>query len=220
LKDVGLLTAFRVGDSGAGAQLGDANHEVEFSQRHLEAMVLSRPGDVERVIQAVAVVLEELRPTKVGRPSFTFQHIDPLDQDYDEARQRALASLFGRVEFGPVVLGDFANLIDGVTADPATTVHIEYGVVSAEEIPPKLSDARRRSAGLGRQRRPEPVKGTGELPAVAFFMEASWTLVDRIDDENVLDEFTQAWEACRGVSEDLAKALRHHLFEATHESED
>jgi hypothetical protein len=221
MKEVGLLTAFRVGDSEAGAQLGDGTHEVEFSHRDLVAMVRSRDGDVERVLKAVEIVLSELRPTGVAIASFSFQHLHPLDMEYDAARRKSLAALFGSPELGPAVAGDYANLIDGVAADPASTFSSEYGIVTADEIPGRLARQHGRAPGSGRRSRgPIPQVDVSDVPAVALFVDATWTLTERIADEDVLDRFNDSWQACRNVSEDFAEAIRAQLFGSNPERED
>jgi hypothetical protein len=220
MEESGLLTAFRMGEDEAGAQIGDRSHEVEFSHRNLEVTVGGRDSDIDRVISAVTIVLEHLRPTNVARPSFTFQHVAPLTRDYDESRRKGLASLFGSTDLGSVVLSDFANLFDGVAAEPAATVSVEYGVVSRDELPRRLSRQQGRSARPARRHPPSLPQDFGELPAVALFVDATWSVVGPIDDDDAVDEFKQAWEACRHASEGLAEALRHHLFGPPSESDD
>lgn len=220
MKDAGLLTAFRIGDDEAGAQIGDGQHEVEFSHRHLEVMIGSREGDIDDLLKAVTIVLDQLRPESPARASFTFQHVASLAVDYDEARRSALSSLFGSPDLGPVVLSDFANLVDVVSADPAATATVEYGIVSRDELPTRLSREYGRAMAPTRRRMPRAARDPSKLPAVAFFMEAAWMLADRIADDNPLDEFKETWDACRNASDDLAEALRHHLFGPLNESEE
>jgi hypothetical protein len=216
MKEAGLLTAFKVGDSHAGAQLGDDSHEIDFSHRDLVAAVRARDGDVQRVRRAAELVLSELRPMGVGRASFAFQHLHPLEMDYDDARRTGIASLLGTSELGPVVLGDFANLLDGVAADPPCTVDAEYGIVSADEIPRRLSREMGRIRGSGRQPR-SPIRkmDVSDLPPVALFIDATWTLTERIADDAVLDRFIQAWDACRIVSDEFAESVHAQLFDST-----
>src|SRR4051812_18901543 len=82
LESAEMLTAFRVGESDAGAQLGDAAHQIEFSHRGLIAYINTAAADTERVLRAIAIAIERLEPKRFAAAEFTFQHVVPLEMSY------------------------------------------------------------------------------------------------------------------------------------------
>ncbi len=215
IQEDSSLSAFRLSDDEAGAQLGDEYHEIDFSARGLTASLLRPDADMDRVLMGMSIVLKRLQPSRFEAPSIRFMHVRALAKGYDEARQEAIRSLFGSVEFGPAVVGDFANLLDGVTTEPPGSIHVEYGIVSADELPmrltgllgqvsPRLPRAAERSVPLPRD--------AEDFPAVALFADMAFQLLDRIPDEDPLAKVTDMWRTCRKTSSQVAETLSSNLF--------
>jgi hypothetical protein len=170
LENAELLRRFRVGDHSVEAQLADGAHAsvgvAGMSYREARGAFVAESA--ERLIdQAVAL----MRPADV-RATFYLQHLRSLEWDcsYEEACARATAAWMPALVADAGVV-DSAPLVDGVSMRHRLSYQAEFGVVSADEAPERLS------RNLG-NRIGGPVLPPGleddEYPRLGMFVDSSW----------------------------------------------
>ncbi len=201
VDDAGLLFGHRVVGDRIAMRLGDQQHVISFSSDYVDGAVLVPTGDVERVRNALEIVLEAIRPKQLLRPTFDFQWLDALETPYDEARLATATALFGTLDGAE--LNDWSATLDGRAVSPAGTMRAEFGVVEAAEAQVRLA----REVGTQFLGPPDPdippgVWNVAELPDVAFFFDSQCRLSQDVGEPSV-DALFDLWSAAEGPLQKL-----------------
>jgi len=139
LQDLGLAVAFRAGESSEiGVRLGDQNHELVMSVQGIRVAGSGPDADIDRLIRASSLALEEVRPKTLHRMWIRLAYVVPIDEEYDAARRACGRAVLGGLA-ADLALRDFATILDGVTRDDEMSFTCEFGVVSAAEVPDRLA---------------------------------------------------------------------------------
>ncbi len=167
------LRAFTLEEETARARI-DRSTEVILYPNKL--VVTEADGLPDRAM--LTFLFEQL--TEQFQPDITqvaarFQHLVPVPRDYDEARRVAAAKMFG--PFPQMGVTDFAVLLDGVRSGSSKaplTYKAEFGVVTAQEAPLRLSQAMGRVRGLDHEGFDPDQWNAEDLPPVALYVDSSW----------------------------------------------
>ncbi len=118
-------------------------------------------------------VIELVRPD-ITRVTARFQHLVPVAHEYDEARAQAVSGLFGSA--GRIHVTDFAVLIDGKQAsNPSVVYQAEFGIITREDAPLRLSQAMARVSGGGEHGfDPDHWDDLTRFPHVALYVDSYW----------------------------------------------
>jgi hypothetical protein len=127
----------------------------------------------QALVQSVyEIVLAQLSP-EARALVLRFQHIVPLDWDlgHQDARGRASQAVFGTMA-SDLRVTDFAVLIDGRARQEEAVYQAEFGVISQEEAPLRLS---RLAGRMGEGTHPEiEAAVTRQYPPLAVFIDSRW----------------------------------------------
>ena len=202
----GLLHQVRVEEERVSVRLGDPNHLLTFGPRQLEVALLQPTGDLDRVATAVERVWKALDPARVSGPTFQFQWLVPLEDEYDTARRRAIGSLLGQSSV--VSLTDWSMVLNAEGDKPPGVITLEMGIVEAAEAPQRLG----RLTGLFRGQGAEtpPTIWTHEsLPEVAFFVDMIWAAPKLVDatPEGVLSLWSEATTSAGELVSELIRRI-------------
>lgn len=199
-----------MGDDRARAKLKGAAAEVDFDHVGMEVRINEPGAPRTEVLRAVAIVLEKLRPTNLRRITCNMTLTDEVDRDYDAARRAGVESFFPATPSHMIT--DFSFLLDGVGVKPAAVFQVEYGIVSDEEIPARISGAAGRV--FDRFGVPHPPSDAGESghPPVAVFLGISWTLAEPPPKTGVLEYLDETLQGLEDSSRELAGTVRTQLF--------
>ncbi len=119
-------------------------------------------------------LVEQFQP-EITQVTARFQHLVLVPQDYDEARRAAAAKMFG--PFAQMGVTDFAVLLDGVRPGSGKAPLIykaEFGVVTAQEAPLRLSQAIGRLPGDDAGGFDPGHWEVDDFPPVALYVDSSW----------------------------------------------
>jgi hypothetical protein len=165
LEGDGSLRSFRVEPKEVGAR-------TERAQLMLSASGLVLQSSVSLLTDEncglVRLALEAVKPRHFRKATVLYQFVIPLDASYDDARRAALGRLTNDT-FSPFGAYDFAMLVEGKGS--SMNWHVEFGIVSGEEIVPRLRRLHghfREEHGFYAPTVPEP------QPAVAFYADSHW----------------------------------------------
>ena len=90
--------------------------------------------------EAVAAAVGHLQVPEAVLESVAVQAVQPLHHvTYDVARQRAASSILGPLLGPGVAVTDWSILLDGRSENPPCDFKVEFGVVSAAELPARLT---------------------------------------------------------------------------------
>jgi hypothetical protein len=154
-----------------------------------------------RMRDALALLVANL-DLAPARMALGIQALEPVDADYDEVRNDALAAVFPNLPGGQQ--RDFASLLEELKG-PVARWTIDVGVVERNEIPPRLARERSRIARRDTQS-PPSLWPPESLPAVALYSDGEFALVDRIA-EPVLDNLVERWETLLTHAEEVISAV-------------
>lgn len=209
LESLGLLRKFRVDGDEVGARTDEA--ELVLSQDG--ARIQARGG--LRSTAATELLRLAFRAADPSEYLFflAYQYLVPIiDQSYDEARIGALNQLSGSF-LGSLGVYDFAVLIDGRRSN-RDEWHCEFGVLSQEEILPRL----RREVGQIRAFG-GPHGFFGDEPSdmpVAFFADVLWHInvpTARAPSDDAVDELCHRIQGLADETDVLVSRLHSHICE-------
>ncbi len=167
------LRAFQIETETARARV-DASAEISIHPDRLTVADADGPPKRDLLRFLFEQVFELVRPD-ITQVTARFQHLVPVTHEYDEARAQAVTGLFG-ASANPLRVTDFAVLIDGKGSSAASLVYqAEFGVITRQEAPLRLSQAMTRVSGDGGHGfDPEQWDDLEKFPAVALYVDSSW----------------------------------------------
>jgi hypothetical protein len=148
-------------------------------------------------------------PDRVTGVVTLVQHLVPMQMDYDAARRHA-STIFMPTLAATLPPVDFAILYDADTSDWGRKS--EFGVVSTEEIPKRLSRAVGRMQQYGSPR-PVAFWKRFTFPSVALFIDSYWQVISPPSDPNpswVLRTHREMREDCQTQASLIAKLLENN----------
>jgi hypothetical protein len=171
-SDKGLIKDFTVSETEISAQLGP-NCVVRLNPDGLKIVVAEQETHGELVSVILALLGEQITPTKINAATCLIQYVVPLSGRYSEIRKRTTAGLFGEWWTGPA--DDYAVLITSEDGK-LRTAQTEFGVVSKSEIPPRLLrvSGRMRQGASSDSAKALASYLSSELPAAALFADCAW----------------------------------------------
>lgn len=200
LEDQGLLRQLRVAEDRIALRLGDANHELVFGVRSVEGSLLQPDGDWDRIVGALKLVLQALKPKHLLRPEIKFQWLVELDGDYDKLRSEAAIHLFGAAGAS---MTDWSVLVDGKIEDPEGEFQAEFGILNASEAPARLARLIGRAGRSTRGDRdaPPPTQWqASKLPPVGWFYDVNCSMKQGPEPTaDAISHFMRDSEASLGV---------------------
>jgi len=163
--------SFRVTSDLVGIRWGGGAHEVTVSSDGSRAQ--SASSDPSAVLALVEAAIRLIEPNRFRGVHASLQFVVPLEGTYDEVRQSSGRRVLGELAEEEGVT-DWALLLD---CDQARFMRqVEFGIVSAVEIPPRLARSSGRMGGGRTAAVPEAYWARRpELPPVALFIDATWT---------------------------------------------
>jgi hypothetical protein len=212
-EEQGILRAFRVEEGSVDAQLFDSRDRLTVKQDGLDLQLLALDADPGRAMQALEVSLDAVAPALPRHISASFQYVNELELDFDDAVRSAYGRLLGDLDTGDHRFGDWAVLIDLHFQDFPSQGQIEFGIIQADEAPRRLA----RTAG-----RMGNASGRSEVgrwqniqfPAVALFADgrAEGRLDDRSQGDGLAMTVTEFWNASRKEMGTLVERLHSILL--------
>jgi hypothetical protein len=169
-EEQGILKAFRVEESSVDAQLFASRDRLTVRHNGLDLRLLASGADQDRALGALDIALESIEPRSPWRLSYSSQYIVGLDLGFEEAVERAYGRLMGDLNGsagGP--FGDWSALVDLRFEDFPSTGQIEFGLITGDEAPGRLSRNAGRMAGSGQS--DEVLWRNTEFPGVALFAD-------------------------------------------------
>lgn len=212
VKDEGLLHAFVVTESDVRGRLGGDECEMILAPGLLDITLFTPKVDLARVWRAVEIAMRAVQPERPGGFRTLFQHLVPLELEFDAALARGRERLFRLpLPVGDVDSTDWAMTVDLVEReDAAVAAQAEFGIVRRDEIPARLQRA------IGRMR---PFAGSpggaanldmAQFADVSLFADSTWRR-PYVGDGSFCDAALQFLKASRtradGVVEGLHVAL-------------
>lgn len=205
LEESALLRSFKMTEEGVSAGL---TPHVELLVNPA-GMLLSTFGEdfAEELMQVVlGVILERVQPERchvVAR----FQHLVPIDADYDFVRSE-VARRYLPLIAADYAIDDFAILADGKTNGGTDLFMLEFGVVSQREVPDRLAGTYSR---LPRHGLPAPSPRrrwrASDFPPVSLYVESMWhSHGERLDRPQARD-VTAGYEHLCGQASALVTSL-------------
>lgn len=207
LEGQGLLRAFRVGENEISARLGDDDHSMALSHAGLTLRLLAPEGDTDRLTTAARTVFEAIRP-KRARPQIQFQHIIPVDLDYDDYRRHSAEALLA---ISPSIQPtDWALMLTGAAERSNADVTIEFGILAEAEIPLRLARFVGRAGPPDGDITPDRWANS-DLPSVAFFGDSHWSREEELDSDSLTESLSAFWEDVLADSDRLITELHSDL---------
>jgi len=160
--------SFRVTTDLVGFRWGGGTHEVTLNSGGSRGVTAS--SDLSAVLALVESGLKLCEPNGFRLLVASLQFVIPLTGEYDELRQAAGLSFLGELA-AQEHLTDFAILVD--SSDGSVERQIEFGIVSAKEIPPRLARSYGRMAGPNAVAPESYWARRKDLPPVALFIDLS-----------------------------------------------
>ncbi len=204
LEEAQLLRGFEVDERRVRLRLGDVQHQLAFANDRLETSALRPDADLARLKTGVKCVWDALAPSGVRRPTMQLQWLEPLELSYDDARRHAADQLLSLPE--EARHKDFAISLDGESADGAVRSHVEFGVVEAAEIGPRLAGGRR---APDRGDPPASIWPIETLPQVALFCDQTWIFDRGMESVN---DMTGIWDDAKKRGEQLMRSIHERLL--------
>ncbi|HEV3000179.1 MAG TPA: hypothetical protein VGW75_05505 [Solirubrobacteraceae bacterium] len=198
-----LLYGFRVTEQRIAVRLGDPAHFIAFAPGRIELSVFQPDADRERLRMVLPLLVERL-DVGAARLTLDAQWLDPLELDYDDARNRALARHFP--ELITAEAHDFAFMLESRRGSGTRWI-LDIGVLKQSEMPARLS---REESRLGPRdpESPPSIWPLQSLPEVALYVDGTFELLERVADASV-DNVLKQWESLTESAEELVTlALR------------
>jgi hypothetical protein len=192
-----LLYGFRVTEQRIGVRLGDPVHFMAFGPGRIELSVFRPDAEPERLRTVLPLLVERL-DVRPARLTLDAQWLVPLELEYDDARNQALARHFP--DLTTAEAHDFAFMLES-RRGPGTRWTLDVGVVERGELPPRLSREHSR-VGPKDPESPPSIWPLESLPEVALYVDGTFELVERIADPSV-DNLLQQWESLMESAEEV-----------------
>lgn len=209
LERRGVLHAFRVDDDDSvAARLEEAHHELRIRSDGLGASEFGSDGRSTVLREAVAEVLNALEPRRFRALSAFYQHMAPIEGDYD-GRRRHFAAVCAAGVGASLGATDCAVLIDG--SREGADYQAEFGIVDRTELRMRL-----RGEQVGRLGGAHRFQGElpADLPEVAMYMESNWTLQGLTDHSDDKARWVlEAWDRLTGLANGNALQVANVLAE-------
>ncbi len=166
------------------------------TQSSLTLDLFGQDAAVEQVWECVSLAIGEIKPTGMDG-AFAFQHLVPLDMEFEAAVARGRERLMAMPEGTPIQ--DWALLIS-----PSDTSSVEFGIVRDREVADRLT---RR---VGRMRQGGDLVGAGryvgvQFPEVAIFADSHWgdPQDKELDADDIRDRWREASDRAGALIDDL-----------------
>jgi hypothetical protein len=170
-EEQGVLKAFKVEESSVDAQLFGSRDRLTVRQNGLDLRLLARDAEQSRAFEALDIALDSIRPRSPWGLSYSSQYLVGLDLDFEKAIELAYGRLLGDLNSSADgCFGDWAVLVDLNFDDFPSTGQVEFGLITADEAPRRLSRKAGRMGGASGQSDQALWRGM-EFPAVAFFAD-------------------------------------------------
>lgn len=201
-EEEGAVYAFRFEPGVIGVRLHDNNLELTLTSTSLTMRASTLRADMARLQEAGRRAFTAVAPDSVTATRLDLQHVGPLHQDYDAARRDSARAWFGSwVDRTKVV--DHALLVDGESRSSRATYTMEFGVVSASELPSRLDRAVGRVSTSGQVGDPSAYHppsraavnwGALDLPAVAVFVDSTWRSIEAPPKGDIYQQVWGYWK--------------------------
>jgi hypothetical protein len=206
-EDQGVLKAFVVSEDRIAARLLDPGHRFSIGREGLRLSLAGMNADFESVWPFVSAAVDHLVPLRTRGMTVDMQHLIELEKPFRDAVMAAQASLCAVPPIGELSYEDFALLLD-LQGPMATRGQVELGIIRADEAPTRLS----RSIGRLEGGSPGETKvnwaGT-EFPAVALFVDSTWSRRLRQDDS--LDTILGSFNSAKTHAAEFASVLHEKI---------
>jgi len=160
--------AFKVTDDEVGVQWDDGAFEATISADGGRAVAAA--PDASPILDLIASAMQLVQPDRYTKVFASMQYVVPLKGEYLDRRRKVGSNLLA-VLAADLGLTDFAMLVDADTDQFLR--QMEFGIVSADEIPTRLSRELGRMSSSGRMV-PKRHWEKRKLPPVALFIDTNW----------------------------------------------
>jgi hypothetical protein len=202
LQEGGKMLSFRIDDREIAARFEGA--ELTMSLDGASLWVGRRTEGLTAGLQALGFALAAVLPGEVALMQAWLTHVIPLEGSYDELRIGSGRRLF---PWWPADMTDYSVLIDGRARAADTNFQCEAGLVSREEILPRVN------RNVGRTGRPTSQGmleiDTASLPQVALFADSTWSFVPDtpLDDPQIFERATSFLYSATAEANELVNGL-------------
>lgn len=170
-EEQGVLKAFRVEESSVEAQLFSSRDRLTVKQNGLDLRLLALDAEQSRALEALDIALDSIRPRSPWSLSYSSQYLIGLDLEFEKAIELAYGRLLGDLNGSAGgCFDDWAVLIDLKFDDFPSNGQVEFGLITANEAPARLSRNAGRMGGVSGRSDQAPWRDA-EFPAVAFFAD-------------------------------------------------
>lgn len=212
LQSAGVLEEFQVQPEWIGLRTAHTQVTMDEDQVSLAPRGPVLGGDTLDILRAVVRCVS---PSQF-RLTVTRQFLVPIPSNpYDEARRLAL----DQIALGHVGASDFALLIDGTSGKDDW--HCEFGIVSQEEVEPRI----RRWVGRARSHGgevPPFVQLPSEIAPVSFFADFIWHVAqEEVEDsgpDRIVDDIARRVTGVGAESVRIVSAISAQLCGETLEA--
>lgn len=215
-EEQGTLRAFHFSENEVAAQLFESRDRLAVWQGGLTLDMDDPKADLERAWGAVEQAFTAIEPGYPRTVHASFRHLVPLNLPFAEAVARGYGTTMGKLGTPAIRCGDWAILVDlSLNGDPAAEGQLEFGVVTREEAPRRLSGVIR-----GRVQRGETYPGVPDDPAaypeVGLFTNF-WMGRNMRTGTAFLQEAREFWGYARQEADKLVGSLQAMFIGAENE---
>lgn len=212
----GSLRAFHFSENEVAAQLFDSRDRLSVRQDGLTLDLDDPTADLERAWRALEQAFETVNPQYPRTIRAGFRHLVPLELSLAEAIARSYGTVLGRVGSPAIRFGDFALLADiALGGDPSAPGQIEFGVVTREEAPARLSGTVRGRSQVG-EVHPGIASDPELFPEVGLFSYL-WVSRSLGTGTSFLQGARAFWGRARQEADDLVGSLQTMFTSADNE---
>lgn len=200
---VGSASSFRVEEDEVGLRFDSGLHEVALGPSSIRFIVLTPDLETEVIQSVLDTCLAGLDISGNTLMRGAFQHLAPLDYNYDAARRSTSRRLLA--DISPELLPtDWSLLVDGEAPDGSIKFQSEFGVVEESEIQERVSRQAGRTTGEA-QALPRAWNDL-EKPDVALFADTTFGSQSGVPAEPAV--IWEKWQdSLHNVEEFLAEVL-------------
>jgi hypothetical protein len=205
LDDQGKVRSFGIQPADINISLEDGYQEIRYGPTGISARLADPQADEAQVFASIAEVFRILEPERLGLARANLQFLEELAGGYEELRK----SQPFVAPPSDISISDWALLInpDIKDAQPPWGGALEFGIVSGDEVEPRLA----RAVGKLSSDQIGEVSDRIAFPAVAFFADSNFATTTAIDDtgEGLLQATLTAWTTIRQKSSELAAKIKN-----------
>jgi hypothetical protein len=201
----GVLRAFAVEDGPIGAQVLTAGHQLTVRHDGLTISVVGPNADVGEIVALAQIAVAHLKLSKMRVGQSRFQHIEPLELEFEQAVSAAVGSILRFSAAPGLECSDWSVLADFRSTDQ-TAGQMEFGLIRDHEAAARIEGriGRLGSSGFARAELPRST-----YPPVALFADSTWEKSQQDDDS--FEAIQEYWTVVKDRAAVLVDGLHQQI---------